>query len=163
MNTKETNNVQPMIISTAQLLEHWQGHRHLTRKVIEFFPEQELFHFSIGSMRPFADMVKELLAITEPGIKQIVTGQSSVLDGNLSVMTKEELLRLWDATTIALPIWWDKLTVEKFQEMILAFGQYQGTVTSTILYYIDNEIHHRGQGYVYLRALGISPPSFWER
>ncbi len=30
----------------------------------------------------------------------------------------------------------------------------------TILYAIDNEIHHRGQGYVYLRALTIEPPSF---
>jgi uncharacterized damage-inducible protein DinB len=28
---------------------------------------------------------------------------------------------------------------------------------------IDNEIHHRGQGYVYLRALGIEPPPFYER
>ena len=24
-----------------------------------------------------------------------------------------------------------------------------------LLYWIDNEIHHRGQAYVYLRALGI--------
>jgi uncharacterized damage-inducible protein DinB len=31
------------------------------------------------------------------------------------------------------------------------------------MYAIDNEIHHRGQGYVYLRALGIVPPPFWER
>ena len=28
---------------------------------------------------------------------------------------------------------------------------------------VDNEIHHRGQGYVYLRELGIEPPPFWER
>jgi uncharacterized damage-inducible protein DinB len=28
---------------------------------------------------------------------------------------------------------------------------------------IDNEIHHRGQGYVYLRALGIEPPGFYDR
>jgi uncharacterized damage-inducible protein DinB len=28
---------------------------------------------------------------------------------------------------------------------------------------IDNEIHHRAQGYVYLRALNIEPPHFWER
>jgi uncharacterized damage-inducible protein DinB len=32
-----------------------------------------------------------------------------------------------------------------------------------IQYAIDNEIHHRGQGFVYLRALGIEPPHFWER
>jgi len=29
--------------------------------------------------------------------------------------------------------------------------------------FVDNEIHHRGQGYVYLRSLGITPPGFYER
>lgn len=33
---------------------------------------------------------------------------------------------------------------------------------ATLLYMLDNEIHHRGQGYVYLRLLGLEPP-FWER
>jgi hypothetical protein len=28
---------------------------------------------------------------------------------------------------------------------------------------IDNEIHYRGQGFVYLRALSIEPPPFYER
>lgn len=32
-----------------------------------------------------------------------------------------------------------------------------------VLYLIDNEIHHRGQGYVYLRLLGLEPPLFYER
>ncbi|MGO3807708.1 MAG: DinB family protein [Sphingobacterium sp.] len=31
------------------------------------------------------------------------------------------------------------------------------------MYFVDNEIHHRGQGFVYLRSLGIEPPHFWER
>ena len=31
------------------------------------------------------------------------------------------------------------------------------------IYFIDNEIHHRAQGFVYLRALGIEPPFFWDR
>ncbi|MFS8616658.1 MAG: DinB family protein [Solitalea sp.] len=31
------------------------------------------------------------------------------------------------------------------------------------MYLIDNEIHHRGQGFAYLRSLGIAPPFFWER
>jgi uncharacterized damage-inducible protein DinB len=44
-----------------------------------------------------------------------------------------------------------------------AFGQCEGTVHDLVLYAIDNEIHHRGQGYVYLRALGIEPPPFCER
>jgi uncharacterized damage-inducible protein DinB len=44
-----------------------------------------------------------------------------------------------------------------------AFGQYPGKVYDLVLYVIDNEIHHRGQGYVYLRSLGIEPPPFYER
>ncbi|MDP1570083.1 MAG: DinB family protein [Vicinamibacterales bacterium] len=43
------------------------------------------------------------------------------------------------------------------------FGQYPGTGYDILLYAIDNEIHHRGQGYVYLRALGIEPPGFYDR
>ena len=43
------------------------------------------------------------------------------------------------------------------------FGQYPGVLHDLILYVIDNEIHHRGQGYVYLRALGIEPPPFYDR
>ena len=48
-------------------------------------------------------------------------------------------------------------------ETLNAFGQYTGVLHDLILYVIDNEIHHRGQGYVYLRALGIEPPPFYER
>jgi uncharacterized damage-inducible protein DinB len=44
-----------------------------------------------------------------------------------------------------------------------AFGQWEMSGLAMIQYAIDNEIHHRGQGYVYLRALGIEPPHFWER
>ena len=44
-----------------------------------------------------------------------------------------------------------------------AFGQYPGRVYDLLLYAIDNEIHHRGEGYVYLRALRIEPPAFYSR
>jgi len=163
MKTNASIIEQASVLSPHQLLDHWQGHRSLTRKVIEVFPEDELFHFSIGGMRPFAEMVKELLAIAEPGIKEIATGEKTKLNENLSLNSKEQLLQHWDHTTEALPLWWKKLGVDRFQDKILAFGQYEGTVISTLLYFIDNEIHHRGQGYVYLRALSITPPPFWER
>ncbi|MGH7555376.1 MAG: DinB family protein [Longimicrobiales bacterium] len=44
-----------------------------------------------------------------------------------------------------------------------AFGQYPGRVYDLLLYAIDNEIHRRGQGYVYLRAQDIEPPPFYDR
>jgi uncharacterized damage-inducible protein DinB len=34
---------------------------------------------------------------------------------------------------------------------------------ATLLYFLDNEIHHRAQGFVYLRELGIEPPAFYRR
>jgi uncharacterized damage-inducible protein DinB len=43
------------------------------------------------------------------------------------------------------------------------FDQWEMPGIATIQYAIENEIHHRGQAYVYLRALGIEPPSFWKR
>ena len=44
------------VITPQALYEHWKGHRRLTRRVIEAFPERELFEFSVGGMRPFATL-----------------------------------------------------------------------------------------------------------
>jgi len=55
------------------------------------------------------------------------------------------------------------IPIERFHEEIVAFGMYPGSVWSTVFYFRDNEIHHRAQMYVYLRALGIEPPAFYER
>jgi uncharacterized damage-inducible protein DinB len=83
--------------------------------------------------------------------------------GLLTPSTKEELLAEWDLTTEKMNELWAMIPPDRFEENDLAFGQYEGTIYSFILYFIDNEIHHRGQGYVYLRSLGIEPPAFWDR
>ena len=151
-------------ITSVNLLEHWQGHRGLTRRVIEAFPEKEFFKYSVGGMRPFAAMVQELLAIAAPGLLQIVGGDTEELNEHLDHQnSKAQLLALWDQSTEEINRLWAQIPEEKFQETILAFGQYEGTVWSTILYFIDNEIHHRAQGFVFLRTLGIEPPYFWQR
>lgn len=152
------------ILTPAQLLEGWQGHRRLTRKVIEAFPEKELFEFSIGGMRTFADMVKELLAIAEPGLREIVSGKKQEFDEHRDYGNKKaELLAQWDASTTKIDTLWENLPAEKFPETVVLFGEFEFPVLWHIFYFIDNEIHHRGQGYVYLRALGIEPPLFYER
>ncbi len=161
METQTEKTVQ--ILSPAQFISHWQGHRHLTRRVIEAFPENDLFNFSLGGMRPFAAMVKELLAIAVPGVKGMATGEWEELNESLEVNTKAALLEFWDIATEDLNEWWEKMPKDQFQNTVKAFGQYEDKVYCSLLYFIDNEIHHRGQGYVYLRALGIAPPNFWER
>jgi len=154
---------QVVVISAEAMLKHWQGHRGLTRRVIEAFPEDKLFTYSIGGMRPFSALADEVIQICGPGVQGIATGKWTTLDALPSAKTKEELLRQWDDVTEQINIWWPQITPQRFHEVDKAFGQYENIIYNSLLYFIDNEIHHRGQGYVYLRALGIEPPAFWDR
>ncbi|WP_462224831.1 DinB family protein [Flavobacterium sp.] len=152
------------VISKENLLIHWQGHRTLTRRVIEAFPEKEFFEFSIGGMRPFSKLTTELLSIAAPALKGIVNRDTKPYSEEIGELTtKEQFLQKWDEATEEINTYWKQLTEEDFSEKFNLFGQYEFPIIDNILYFIDNEIHHRGQGYVYLRALNIEPPLFWER
>jgi uncharacterized damage-inducible protein DinB len=149
-------------ITPEALLGHWQGHRRLTRRLIEAFPEDQLFTFSIGGMRTFGEMALELLAMAEPMARGVATGDWST-SFEREPRPKEEILRRWDESTAQIDQLWSQIPPERFQEQMTAFGQYPGVAHDLLLYVIDNEVHHRGQGYVYLRALGAEPPPFYER
>jgi len=58
------------LVSKETFLNNWQGHRNLTRRVIVAFPEKDLFEFSIGGMRTFAQLADELISIATPGLNQ---------------------------------------------------------------------------------------------
>ncbi|WP_308993490.1 DinB family protein [Mariniflexile litorale] len=165
METSQNKNTKwHDVITPTDLINHWQGHRALTRRAIEAFPEEALFNHTIGGMRPFSEMLMELLGIGGPGIKEIATGISSPLNEHFEHGNKKtKILDLWDEATDEINTYWVQIEPEQFQKNIKIFGQYEGTVYSSIFYFIDNEIHHRGQGYVYLRSLGIEPPAFYER
>ena len=156
-------NTSVTIITPQQLLAHWQGHRGLTRKMIEAFPEDKLFTYSLGGMRPFSELVYELLGMGVPSLKGIATGQWQKWAEAGKVNTKAELLALWDEATTQINELWPTVPPHRWQEEDVAFGQWPGTGIWLLCYVIDNEIHHRGQGYVYLRSLGIEPPAFWDR
>ena len=149
-------------ITPDALLAHWQGHRRLTRRVIDAFPDDQLFTFSIGGMRPFGELAMELVTMAVPMVRGAVSGDWNA-PADREPRPKEEVLRLWDESTEQLDALWSQIPPQRFQETMTAFGQYPGVLHDLILYVIDNEIHHRGQGYVYLRALGIAPPPFYER
>jgi len=150
-----------VVTTPDELLAHWQGHRRVTRRMIEAFPEKELFEYSIGGMRPFANMAGELLRMAVPIARGVATGQWS--DAKVEPKSKAEILQLWDNDTSELDRLWKTIPPHRFQEEDTAFGQWKGTGIWMIRYAIDNEIHHRGQGYVYLRSLGIEPPAFYDR
>ena len=150
------------ILTPQQFLEHWKGHRALTRRVIDAFPEDKLFTYSVGGMRPFSALAMEFIGMAVPTLNGVITGQWSQY-AEAKATTKAELLGQWDAATAQINELWPKIPAARFQEVDTAFGQWKMAIYDLLLYIRDNEIHHRGQGYVYLRSLGIEPPHFWER
>ncbi|SEK96590.1 DinB family protein [Parapedobacter koreensis] len=157
-------------ISLAQLLAHWQGHRGLTRRVIDAFPEDQLFSHTIGGMRTFKELTMELNSMGATGAHGIATGEWKELNKlpgaaelDVNPKTKEGILRLWDWSTDYINNVWPQVHPTRLQETDKAYGQWEGPVWWLLYYFIDNEVHHRGQGYVYLRSLGIEPPPFWDR
>ena len=77
--------------------------------------------------------------------------------------TKAVLLERWDKSDALLAESWSRISPERFHAVESAFGLPPGPNREYVLYLIDNEVHHRAQGFVYLRLLGLEPPAFWER
>jgi len=150
------------IITSSALLKHWQEHRALSRRMIEAYPEDQLNTFAVGGMRTYGKLVQEMIAMCVPTLTGIATGNWDI-SFDESPTTRADLLKKWDAQTAEINALWPKVRPEAWQEGMDCFGYFQGPAINILLYVIDNEIHHRAQGYVYLRALGIEPPAFYAR
>ncbi len=126
-------------IPTEALLEHWQGHRRVTRRLIQAFPEDQLFKFSVGEMRPFAaNGTRDSMA--SAGIQGIATGKWATgrelmhHSGDPGLGKKEALRHLWDETTDLINSLWPRIPPGRFQEVDTAFGMYEGVIYGLLLY-----------------------------
>lgn len=151
------------VLTPADFLSHWQGHRRLTRRVIEAFPEDQLFTFSIGGMRPFGALAWESYGVAIYNVHALVTDDwANDLWNPRPADAKADLLAAWDDLTQRMDAELPGVPTARYHKVqTLPWGTMP--VWVAIIYAIDNEIHHRGQGYVYLRALGTQPPAFYER
>ena len=140
METQPLTSKEQMFVSTDVMLRHWQGHRNLTRRVIEAFPEDKLFSHSIGGMRPFAHMVMEMIDIAEPGVKSLATGNWEKVEEfdhtKTMPQTKEGLLERWDKVTALIDKTWPTIAPERFQKVEIAFGQYENANYDTLFYFM---------------------------
>ncbi|MCU0636972.1 MAG: damage-inducible protein DinB [Gemmatimonadaceae bacterium] len=151
------------VLDSDQLLQHLQGHRRLTRRTIERFPAEAFETFSVGGMRPFGVITRELLAMAGPFVKAFATDDWGQWDEDRSPIARDAALAAWDENTAMIDEHWPGLVAKGFTRELTIFGQWPGTVQQHLFYVIDNEVHHRAQGFAYLRALGVEPPFFWER
>ncbi|PYE50459.1 DinB family protein [Deinococcus yavapaiensis] len=154
---------QAPLLTPDTLYQHLRGHRRLTRRTIEAFPDDQLFTFRPAPpMRSFGDLMREVIDMVTPTMRGLTSGEftwSPPRHGS----SKTELLAEWDEADAELDKVWPSLHPEHFTTEASWFGLPPSSGLNKVLYLIDNEVHHRAQGYVYLRLLGIEPPPFYER
>ncbi|PZN09789.1 MAG: damage-inducible protein DinB, partial [Bacillota bacterium] len=81
------------LLDPQALLEVMEGNRRLTLRTIEAFPEDALFNFRpVEAMRPFAEMVREILNMEADYVRGIATGEWRLDDSCAGVRTKGDLL-----------------------------------------------------------------------
>jgi uncharacterized damage-inducible protein DinB len=148
--------------------EHLAGHRRLTVRAIEAFPEDQLFTFQpVDAMRTFDQIAGEILQIEHITITGIATGHWTHWDDQspyLKTNSKSQLLEHFRALHTQSKNLWPTITAARLSEVEPDIWTNQpSSMRSRLEYMLENEIHHRGQGYVYLRMLGVEPPAFYER
>jgi len=148
------------VFTGDELLRHWLGHRALTRRTIERFPDEHLFAFTPGPpLRTFGAMMLEIVRMIAPTLDGVESGQWNFQQIDTGgVQNKTELLHLWDEADALIAARWPRLTRDALRGVVPPLPH-----LSALPYLVDNEIHHRAQGFVYLRLLGVEPPAFYER
>ena len=89
------------VLSSAALLDHWQGHRRLTRRVIHALPEDQLLNFSPrrhASVRRDGDGAADGWRAHGARRRDHRVASSSASRAHV----EEDVLRLWDEDTAAL-------------------------------------------------------------
>jgi uncharacterized damage-inducible protein DinB len=150
------------LLTLEQFYTHWQGHRQLTIRTIEAFPEDKLFSYKVEPMRTFGEIANEIITVETYTLDGIVSKNWSWKQGE-ALTSKDALLASFMQRESSVKELWSKLSLERIQAVEKDAMELTWSNRDRLLYMIDNEIHHRAQGYVYLRLLGTEPPAFYER
>jgi uncharacterized damage-inducible protein DinB len=153
------------LLTTAHLSEMLEGNRRLTVRALNAFPEQHLFSYAAPGMRSAADLFKEAMEIERAYVRGIATGEWVYSSTTKEIATKQGLLEAFEALRNQSLEWWPKITADRLttvEDDGFGFGGAMANL-DRVIYALENQIHHRGQVYVYLRLLEVEPPAFYER
>lgn len=154
-----------MFLTKNDFFEILEGNRRLTMRVVEAFPEDQLFNYTPDEkLRPFAEMVKEIMNIENGYMRGIALDKWEYQNLFEGVTTKENLIKISNEIREETRKMWAEMPEERLEIVVKDsfFGPEQSHF-ARLQYALENEIHHRGQGYTYLRILGIEPPEFYVR
>jgi hypothetical protein len=115
-NTNTSTEKKSVAITPDVLRKHWQGHRRVTRRLIEAFPEDKLFTYSIGGMRPASELFLEMIGMSKPGMNGVATGFWDTPGHHKNQdkpTTRHDLLRLWDEVTNQIDELWSQIPASR--------------------------------------------------
>jgi len=151
----------------TELRERWEGNRRLTLRVARAFPADKLCTYApVAPLRPFGSMLDEIARVELAYLRGLTEDRwdynpqepPPATDAAGAIAFLEEITAYtrgaWDAL--------DSAALEARRQDPFFFGDSLRPF-DWLCYCAENETHHRGQGYTYLRLLGIEPPKFWER
>ncbi|MGE5177191.1 MAG: DinB family protein [Hyphomicrobiales bacterium] len=139
----------------------------ITRRLIEAIPADKIGSHPVKDMRTPTELIVHM-AETMRGvadgaasgtIKDYEAGEKEIV---AKVKSRDDLVRLMgDAWKHANKVV-EGLKPEQMTNMVKTpWGMdFPGWVCIQIIF--DEHVHHRGQLYAYLRALGVAPPNMWD-
>lgn len=149
-------------------MEVWESNRNLTNNIVRALADADAMdQVMVEGMRPFRDMTLEVIGMEQWNVRGLAYDEwdfkalpealktapvDEVLDFAREV--RDETLRVWPTIPFE--------AITKMRPSPASFIP-AGTAMEWLTYALENEIHHRGQGYVYLRLLGQEPPAFYNR
>ncbi|TDQ36116.1 DinB family protein [Aureibacillus halotolerans] len=155
-----------MAMTKEEFMERWEGNRRLTIRTVEAFAEEPLFNYTpTEGLRPFSAMMIEILIIEKAYMQGIALDHWEFTNPYENINTKEELLKACEEVREETRTLWPSISPEHFSTVKddPFFGSGEQRHIDRFLYALENENHHRGQGFIYLRMLGIEPPAFYLR
>jgi uncharacterized damage-inducible protein DinB len=142
-----------------------QRMRHgITLRLIEQLPADKLTSQPIAGMRTPVELLVHMYMGGEAFAGSVLKGTLAEWDEKsvvASITTREQLLAFVNKTWSAIDASANAATDAQISSIVSTpWGEFPGVAIYGILY--DEYLHHRGQLYAYVRALGSEPVMMWD-
>lgn len=146
----------------------WEDNRRLTNSISNALLEAGAADkVIVPGMRPFRELLLEIYGIEQWDVRGLAYDRwdFQALPETLQTGPIEDVIEFGRSVRDDTRRLWADIPDGEFTKMRPSPAPYvpEGTAIDWLTYALENEIHHRGQGYVYLRLLGHEPPAFYIR
>jgi uncharacterized damage-inducible protein DinB len=150
-----------------EFLRQWEDNRRLTVRAAQAFPADRLFTYvPTAALRPFGTMLDEIGRIQLAYMRGLAEDRWAwdPEDPPAPKDAASAIAFVENAQAYTRRVWADisEETLLTARKDPFFFGADKRPY-DWLVYCQENEIHHRAQGYIYLRELGVEPPPFWQR